>query len=292
MILTLVRTLTHNNGVYWAAFSHDGKRLATASLDNLVKLWNPSTGEHTGTLKGHADGVTFVEFLKDGRIVSAGLDRNVRIWSAEGESKMIFAGHQQYLACAAVTRSGSLIASGGFDATVRLYDPQAGVAGAVLNGHEGNVQALAFSGDGSVLASGGDDLSIRLWDMETKTLKAKWPGHSATVEALAWSPKDDRLVSGGADGLLRFWSPDGTAAVVPSRSPKVKSIGFSADGRWLAAGGTDGTVRVWNAASRTEAAAQEKAHINTVYGVAFSPDGSLLATASFDRTIRLWKVET
>src|SRR5262245_65478401 len=110
------RALTHNNAVYWAAFSNDGRQLATASLDNTVKLWNVADGQHVGTLKGHGDGVAFVGYLKDGRIVTASVDKSLKIWSAEGALKSTLTGHQaDYLTSAAVARSGTLLASGGFD---------------------------------------------------------------------------------------------------------------------------------------------------------------------------------
>ena len=53
-VLVLQRSLSHNNSVYWAAFSRDGKRLATASLDNTAKLWNVADGGLAATLKATA----------------------------------------------------------------------------------------------------------------------------------------------------------------------------------------------------------------------------------------------
>src|SRR6516165_10682968 len=108
------RSLSHNNAVYWAAFSKDGKTLATASLDNTVKLWNVADGKHLETLKGHGDGVAFVGFLPDGTIATASLDRSLKLWSAEGKAMQTFTGHQDYLSCAALSNSGTLLASGGF----------------------------------------------------------------------------------------------------------------------------------------------------------------------------------
>src|SRR5215831_6501928 len=94
--LVLQRSLSHNNAVYWAAFSPDGKQLATASLDNTARLWNVADGSRLVTFK---------------------------VWPAEGgAATLTLSGHQDYLTCGAVTRAGPLLASGGLDKTVRLWD--------------------------------------------------------------------------------------------------------------------------------------------------------------------------
>ena len=289
--LTFERNLTHDNAVYWAAFSNSGRQLATASLDNTVKLWNPATGEHTGTFKGHGDGVAFVGYLEDGRIVTGSLDRSLIVWSAGGTLLATLTGHQDYLACATVARTGTLVASGGLDKTARLWDAETGSAIARFAGHEGPVQTVAFSPDGKTLASAGDDKSIRLWNVESREAGPVILGHTAAIESVIYSPKERLFVSAGADGFLRFWNLDGTSRdAVATKAERIKSLAFSPDGKLLAVGAGDGGVRIWDVTGRTEVAL-ESAHKNTVYGVAFSPDGKRLASASFDRTIRLWAVE-
>src|SRR5262249_34029576 len=107
-------TLTHGNAIYGVGFSPKVDQIATASLDNTVRLWGMSDGRHVGTLKGHGDGVAFVGYLPDGCIVTASLDRTLRIWpAAGGDPTATFMGNQDYLACGTVSRSGTLLASGG-----------------------------------------------------------------------------------------------------------------------------------------------------------------------------------
>jgi len=290
--LTLRHSLTHNNAVYWAAFSRDGKKLATASLDNTVKLWNVADGKHVGTLKGHGDGVAFVGFLPDGTIATASLDRSLKVWSADGSAATLtLTGHQDYLSCGALSMSGRLLVSGGFDKTVRLWDTQAGAALATLTGHTGNVQAVAVSPNGRIVASGGDDRTIRLWDVPTKKVLRTLNGHNLTVDVLTFSPKGDLLASGSSDGSARFWSLDGKSlATIDGGSVGAKSLAFSPDGRLLAIGGSDGAIRLMRVSDRRELS-RTSAHKNSVYCVTFNPGGTLLASAGFDRVTHVWEVQ-
>jgi WD40 repeat protein len=109
----------------------------------------------------------------------------------------------------------TLLASGGDDATVRLWDPlTASAAGAPLAGHTGSVRALAAVSlrDGrTVLASGGDDGTVRLWDpVAGQPIGRPLTGHRGPVRALAAVPLvDGRTVvaSGGHDKTVRLWDP-------------------------------------------------------------------------------------
>ncbi|MBS0267080.1 MAG: WD40 repeat domain-containing protein [Planctomycetes bacterium] len=288
--LNSLAQFTHNNAVYWAAFSSDGKQLASASLDNTVKLWNVESREHVGTLKGHGDGVAYVGYLADGRIVTASLDRNLKVWSADGVLKSTIAGHQDYLTCAAAAPRGTLVASGGFDKVVRLWDADLASSRGVLSGHEGSVLAVAVSPDTSLVASGGNDRTVRIWDVEERKQVHVLSGHNASIEAVDFSPRAKLLASADMEGRIRIWTLSGeTADSFESGAARIRSLGFSPDGEWLAGGDGTGTVRIWNVADRTELA-RVAAHRNTVYSVRFSSGGKLLATAGFDRTVRLFGV--
>ena len=71
----------HTDLVWGLAYSPDGRRLATGSLDGTIKLWDTTTGEEVFTLRGHTAGVICVAFSPDGRRIASGSwDRTVRVW--------------------------------------------------------------------------------------------------------------------------------------------------------------------------------------------------------------------
>src|SRR4029077_2726224 len=100
-----------------------------------------------------------------------------------------------------------LLASGGQDGTVRLWEQLGGRLVATLRGHTGTVFSVSLSADGRLLASGGMDGTVRLWEAPTGRLLATLEGHTNAVRGVALSADGQLLASGSFDGTVRLWDP-------------------------------------------------------------------------------------
>jgi WD40 repeat protein/tetratricopeptide (TPR) repeat protein len=170
-----VRLLSgHTNFCISVEFSPDGARLASASYDGTVRIWNTTSWETEQTLK-NPDPPTSTG---NGRVASA-------VFSPDGRH-LAMASHEGSVA---VWETGS------------WNQPQ------ILVGHTDAVRSLAFSHDSRALASGGNDGTIRIWNVATwrELLALDLKSTEASrAESLEFSPDGRRLLAGM--NALAIWT--------------------------------------------------------------------------------------
>ncbi len=288
----------HKNSVYRVAFSPDGRRLASASQDQTVKVWDTATGKEILTLRGHTDGVHGVAFSPDGRrLASGGDDGTVRVWdAATGRETLTLradtGGPMKGVLSVAFSPDGRRLASAGWTPTVKVWDAASGKETLALRGHTSYVTGVAFSPDSRRLASAGWDGRVKVWDAgtghEVLTIRThrSLPGRVERF-GVAFSPDGRHIVSGSDDRTVKVWDAASGQETLTLRghTASVYAVTFDPAGGRIATGGNDGTVKVWDAATGRETLTL-RGNTGDVGCVAFSPDGRRLASAAYG--IKVW----
>lgn len=164
----------HTDWVASVAFSSDGMRVVSGSVDKMIRVWDAETGKIVlGPLEGHTNKVTSVGFSPDGRhIVSGSKDRTVRVWDA---------------------KTGAAVSG-------------------PLNGHTGQITCVAFSPDGRHIVSGSGDKTVRVWKFDSDAATAQQSNTFVLTQANSVDFKDSSQMDSsgwvlGEDTELLFWVP-------------------------------------------------------------------------------------
>ncbi len=238
----------HTDRVSAAAWSADGKLLATGSFDTTAKVWDAKTGKLLRTLADHDQAVRAVAWSTDGKLATASEDKKARIFPANSDKPMVLEGHTHPVLAVAWSRKGNL-ASGGEDGDINIWDAKT----AKSIGHlslEKNILAIAFSPDGSKLGVFKSDNITDIIDVARMLKAASKPIVSqlssekgtAILGNLAWSP-DGTLVA-TTDRALTLWNANTETRLHRIQMPTfVENIAFAPDGRTIVGGLGDRTVR-------------------------------------------------
>ncbi len=287
----------HSAPVNAVAWSPDSTRIASASNDKTVQVWEATTGKNLLIYGGHSDSIWVVAWSPDGRrIASASDDRTAQVWDAvTGKNLLTYGGHSGWLRsmpinAVAWSPDGRSIASASSDQTVQVWDAATGKNLFTYRGHSGTIWFVAWSPDGRRIASASSDQTVQVWDAATGKNLFVYHGHSKAVGAVMWSPDGQRIASASKDKTVQVWDAVTGKNLLAYRghSKAVGAVMWSPDGQRIASGSADNTVQVWNATNGSPIVSYT-GHSDAVTSVAWSPDGQRIASGSADKTVQVWQ---
>ena len=157
----------HKGGVTALAYSDDSRWIVSGGRDKMVVIWNANMASPLVRLEGHGGAITSVAVAGGNRVVSAALDRQVVIWDIRLRSARMTIPTGPFAARAvALSKDGMLLAFGGQDRQLNIFDATTGKGKAKLSGHRAPITSIAFSPDSKHVATGSQDYSVRIWAID------------------------------------------------------------------------------------------------------------------------------
>ncbi|ERF68997.1 hypothetical protein EPUS_06684 [Endocarpon pusillum Z07020] len=296
-------------------------RLLASCVEEDVLILNIQTGERVFRVENDGEAITSLALSPSAsHLVVCSRSLSMRIYnlnSPKPELQTTLKPHTTPVITSTIDATGTLLATGGADGSVKVWDIKGGFVTHTFHGHGGLVSALFFfqitSGPMSkpkakrksieadhasidalsfFLASGGEDGKIRIWNLRTRKSVASLDSHVSVVKSLDFSEQQQTLLSAGRDKTMilwdfKSWKP---RKVIPVLEV-VEAAGFASDGKYCYSGGENGKVRIWSTSSGKEVTKEQIAGSESDSIVSIQCGPTFLLSVHLDQTIQLHNLQ-
>ena len=249
------------------AFSPDGKRLWTTSIQTKAQLWDVDSGAMLSIRELSSGSVLAVRVSDDGSAFIAALTtaRSISVRRLPSDERApnepaVAMRHDETIVCAAFSPDGNVLATGSRTngrSKARLWRVSDGESLADLD-HPTSVEQVVFRPNSSQIATVGSDGRVRLWEIQNgppprtvKTPVREVRVVSRRLQRIAFTPDGKRMLAGDSLGSISDWDMDTGRRLPdwPKQSGRVTAIAVASDGQTVAAAWDAGIVRTWSLAS-------------------------------------------
>ncbi|KAJ3188406.1 WD repeat-containing protein 83 [Gaertneriomyces sp. JEL0708] len=284
----------HKGPIHSASYSQDGNYCLTAGADRTVRLWNPETGLLLKTYEGHGKDVFDVAIPRAGadnsRFASCSGDRAVYIWDV-GTGKPIrrFTGHDQRVNAISFNKDATVVASGSYDARVRLWDCRSNSRYPIqiLEDAKDSVESVQIC-DSEIL-SGSVDGCIRIHDVRMGELITDKVGHP--VSSAAFSADKNCVLVSSLDSTIRLFDKENgellNAYTGHTHVQYRLSSCLSNTDAHVISGSEDGRICMWDLVEGTMIRSLQ-AHEGAVTSVIYHPLAEKMLSTGTDGTLKAW----
>lgn len=276
-------------------WSEDGRHAAIATADFVIHLFDIEAGHRIRQFSGPTSPIWRICFSADGHQLACGdTSGKVTVWNTNGQRLHTLYGHASAitaLAFAMGSECQELLASGGVDNTVCIWNAASGELIHRLEGHTSEVATLGFVLNGTILATASHDCSVRLWDVESGRTLHVLQRHTQLVRRLAVMPEGNLLATNSGDKLIYLWDAQSGEVrhLLGDHAIIVNRISFSPDGQRLATFDINGTLCLWDVESGQRVNAFP-VYRNSIRSADISPNRRQVVAGGSDGSLYLWDV--
>ncbi|XP_010691769.2 uncharacterized protein LOC104905024 [Beta vulgaris subsp. vulgaris] len=262
--------------------------MSLAKVDDSIQIFRG----HTKSLFAVACSPTDATLVATG-----GRDDRAFLWRiGQGDCSKELAGHKNTVSSLAFSSDGQLLASGGLDASVKIWDTSGNLKSTFGSPmEESEFEWVTWHPNGHLVLAGCTDKNAYLWNADKHSLLNVFCGHAEAVTCGNFTPDGKNICTGSEDATLRLWNPRSGESIrvirgYPYHSSPLTCLTFTLDSTLALTGAQDGSLCATNI-TNGKVFTSESLHSGSIQCIGLSPSVPWVATGGEDQKLVIWDLQ-